>query len=296
MLAPFILVGLVANLANPATSTIIPALPWLVSLSKWGSTLTSDDLSLTCTSWMTGAPCAVFLTGVTVLFNLLHGCVGCGETSSWIPPLTVRFKGDTGSAKEPLEWFKIVLGGWVDKGDTFSWLHPLMERFNGDTGSLNALQPSVSMGDLLGLSDIFCNYTQKNTPITKIIKNGSYLSKWRAWLVPRRCLVPTRMAHILKIPAILHHRQPCTQRNIFGSHWLLNVQTLVARANMNFSENKYHTLQILLVSTEAPLFHKFLHHSHASPSSPSLLRLAPPPKKFKACCRFTLWHLSGKVL
>ena len=50
---------------------------------------------------------------------------------------------------------------------------------------------------------------------------------------------------------------------------------------MNFSENKYHTLQILLVSTEA-LFHKFLHHSHASPSSPSLLRLAPlPPQKKK---------------
>ena len=50
---------------------------------------------------------------------------------------------------------------------------------------------------------------------------------------------------------------------------------------MNFSENKYHTLHILLVSTEA-LFHKFLHHSHASPSSPSLLRLAPlPPQKKK---------------
>ena len=75
--------------------------------------------------------------------------------------------------------------------------------------------------------------------------------------------------------------QPCTQRNIFGSHWLPNVQTLVARANMNFSENTYHTLQILLVSTEA-LFHKFLHHSHASPSSPSLFRLAPiPPQKKK---------------
>ena len=74
--------------------------------------------------------------------------------------------------------------------------------------------------------------------------------------------------------------QPCTQRNIFGSHWLLNVQTSVARVNMNFSENKYHTLQILLVSTEA-LFHKLLHHSHASPSSPSLLRLAPPPPQKK---------------
>ena len=49
---------------------------------------------------------------------------------------------------------------------------------------------------------------------------------------------------------------------------------------MNFSENKYHTLQILLVSTEA-LFQKFLHHSHASPSSPSLLRLAPPPSSKK---------------
>ena len=48
-----------------------------------------------------------------------------------------------------------------------------------------------------------------------------------------------------------YRSQPCTQRNIFGSHWLLNVQTLVATANMNFSENKYHTLQILLVSTEA---------------------------------------------
>ena len=60
--------------------------------------------------------------------------------------------------------------------------------------------------------------------------------------------------------------QPCTQRNIFGSHWLLSVQTLVARANMNFSENKYHTLQILLVSTEA-LFTSFStihmpHHHH----------------------------------
>ena len=52
---------------------------------------------------------------------------------------------------------------------------------------------------------------------------------------------------------------------------------------MNFSENKYHTLQILLDSTEA-LFNKFLHHSHASPSSPSLLRLAhfPPQKKKKS--------------
>ena len=60
--------------------------------------------------------------------------------------------------------------------------------------------------------------------------------------------------------------QPCTQRNIFGSHWLLSVQTLVATANMNFSENKYHTLQILLVSTEA-LFTSFStihmpHHHH----------------------------------
>ena len=98
---------------------------------------------------------------------------------------------------------------------------------------------------------------------------------------------------------VLHFGQPCTQRNIFGSHWLLSVQTLVARANMNFSENK--TLQVSYFTDSACQYwstvHKFLHHSHASPSSPSLLRLAlPPPKKIKDCCRFTLWHLSSKLI
>ena len=44
---------------------------------------------------------------------------------------------------------------------------------------------------------------------------------------------------------------------------------------VNFSENKYTACQYW--ST----VHKFLHHSHASPSSPSLLRLDPPQKKSK---------------
>ena len=85
--------------------------------------------------------------------------------------------------------------------------------------------------------------------------------------------------------------QPCTQRNIFGSHWLLNVQTLVARA-----KNELFWKQVSYFTDSACQYwstvHKFLHHSHASPSSPSLLRLAPPPKKIKDCCRFDTFLVS----
>ena len=88
--------------------------------------------------------------------------------------------------------------------------------------------------------------------------------------------------------------QPCTQRNIFGSHWLLNVQTLVARA-----KNELFWKQVSYFTDSACQYwstvHKFLHHSHASPSSPSLLRLAPPPKK-KNQRLLPLWHLSGKLI
>ena len=89
----------------------------------------------------------------------------------------------------------------------------------------------------------------------------------------------------------LRHKQPCTQRNIFGSHWLLNVQTLVARA-----KNELFWKQVSYFTDSACQYwstvHKFLHHSHASPSSPSLLRLAPPQKKIKDCCRFDTFLVS----
>ena len=88
----------------------------------------------------------------------------------------------------------------------------------------------------------------------------------------------------------LTSQQPCTQRNIFGSHWLLNVQTSVARA-----KNELFWKQVSYFTDSACQYwstvHKFLHHSHASPSSPSLLRL-PPPKKIKDCCRFDTFLVS----
>ena len=84
------------------------------------------------------------------------------------------------------------------------------------------------------------------------------------------------------------YTQPCTQRNIFGSHWLLSVQTLVARAN------------IWTFLKTSIILHRFClsvlkHCSQVSPPFTCLtiitifaLLSPPPPKKIKDCCRFSL--------
>ena len=91
-----------------------------------------------------------------------------------------------------------------------------------------------------------------------------------------------------------HCYQPCTQRNIFGSHWLLNVQTLIARPGQTFLKTSIILYRFCLSVLK--------HCWQVSPPFTCLTiitifaLLSSPPPKIKDCCRFTFWHLSGKLI